>query len=85
MATIAAGLRNHRAADSTSVLGENFAAGIVSKNARELILMVERIGKENLTAGEQMVGAILDAQQSLAARLRLVEGSHLLRAVVARH
>ena len=86
MATIAAGLRNHRAADSTSTLGEDFAAGVVSKNAGDLILMVERIGKEDPAAGKKMVGAILDAQKSLTARLRLVdEALTRLRAVVARH
>jgi hypothetical protein len=45
--------------------------------------MVERVGKENPTAGKQMVGAILDAQQSLTARLRLVDEAVLrLQAVV---
>ena len=84
MATIAAGLRNHRAADSTD-LGEDFAAGVGSKNAGDLILMVERIGKEDPAAGKKMVGAILDAK-SLTARLRLVdEALTRLRAVVARH
>jgi hypothetical protein len=66
--------------DSAANMGEHFAIGVISQTKEELTSMVQTLPDE---AGETFVNRLIEAQESLEMRLKLVNAAFARLCVVA--
>ena len=66
--------------DSAANMGEHFAIGVISQTKEELTSMVQNLPDE---AGENFVNCLIEAQESLEMRLKLVNAAFARLCVVA--